>query len=87
MSILSWRVVALGEEVVRFCRIPPPKPHAIVYTDAAASSRIVAALVIDVDDFAVNPEFFSVWAEVSSPEREHTFGRQLIYTASRCLRP
>ena len=51
IDILRWWGLLLRKEISRVCVPKLPRPEAIIYTDAATSTRIVASLVIDVPVF------------------------------------
>ena len=62
-----------GGAIARIFGIKHPRPEAAVYTDAATSSRIAAALVIDVTAFSVPNEFDISWDETADPCRGGPF--------------
>lgn len=52
----------------------------VIRTDAATSTRIGAALVIDVNTFSASKEFDMLWAETAGPSRGGTVASTaLIY--------
>ena len=73
IDILQWRIASLGASIPRTVEIKSCRPEIIIYTDAATSTRIVAAIILDVAEFLRVGEFQAVFKEVSSLEWQTTF--------------
>ena len=73
IDILKWRVASLGASIPRVVEPKSSRPEVLIYTDAATSTRIVAAVVLDVNEFLNLGEFQAVFKEISSTSWESTF--------------
>ena len=73
IDILQWWVASLRASIPRVVEVTSTRPEVIIYTDAATSTRIVAAIVLDVDIFLRIGEFQAVFEEISSEEWSNTF--------------
>ena len=73
IDILHWRVASLRASIPRIVEVTSTRPEVIIYTDAATSTRIVAAIVLDVEIFLRIGEFQALFEEISSEERSNTF--------------
>ena len=52
-----WRVELLSDDISRIRFLSSPHREVVIYTDAATSTRIVASLVIDVEEFRCRGNF------------------------------
>ena len=65
IPILHCRATSLSGAITRVCEIKPRALGMVIYADAAASTRIVASLVVDVRPFANSRNFDILRAETS----------------------
>ena len=63
------RAASIRASVQRAVGLRPTSLGVIIYTDAATSARILAAIVIDPDLFSTTNEFPAVLSEISGPGR------------------
>ena len=73
IDILKWRIASLGASIPRVVEPKSSRPEVIIYTDAATSTRIVAAVVLDANEFLRLGGFQAVFEEISSLGWESTF--------------
>ena len=73
LDILRWWVELLRGGISGIGFLKSPRPEVVIYTDAATSNRIVAALVIDVGEIGRRMEFRTLRVEVPDPKRGGTF--------------
>ena len=72
-DILLWWVQSLRETIPRTISIKPTNPEFVIYTDAATSTKVLAALLLKVEDFDFDPCFEELRVETSEEEWETTF--------------
>ena len=73
IDILPWRNQAITSHVDSTVEIKPKFPEYVIYTDAATSTRIAAALVFKKEVPSGHPIIGELREEASPPP---TFGRQ-----------
>ena len=80
LDILSWWVESIRASTPRIIELKPQRPEVIIYTDAATSTRVVAACVLHPENFPQHQVFSELRAEVSNPLWEVTLaGTTYIY--------
>ena len=63
LILLAWRAGPIRAARPRVIRLKSIRPEVAVYTDAATSASLIAAVVIDVVNFAKGPAFGAVLIE------------------------
>ena len=84
INILLWWDQAITTHIARTVDIKPKFPEYVIYTDAATSARITAALVFNNEVPSDCPIIDELREEVSSPSGRKPSLVQLTFTASRC---
>ena len=72
-DILMWWAQSLRETIPRAISTKPTNREFIIYTDAATSTKAVAALLLEVEEFDSGPCFEELRADASEPGWETTF--------------
>ena len=67
------RAQSLRETIARTISTKPANPEYVIYTDAATSTKVVAALLLRVEDFDDYPCFEELRTEIYEPECETAF--------------
>ena len=63
LSLLAWRAASLRATRPRVVYLKSARPEYVIYTDAATSTAMLAAVIVDVASFGGDPIFESVIAE------------------------
>ena len=80
LSLLAWWSASLRASRPRIVYLKSPRPEYIIYTDAATSTAMLAAIVIDVASFESDPHFAAVIDEEADKVWFDTFlETNLIY--------
>ena len=80
LSLLAWRAASIRADRLRVPHLKSIRPEVVLYTEAATSTALIAAVSIDVGNFAKEPAFDATLTEPADMSRLEIFSEiNLIY--------